>query len=58
MGVSRPERDSALRLLQDFELTAGGKSALLTAITIALGGKAAITGRGNGLKDLIRKGCE
>jgi hypothetical protein len=39
-------------------LTTGGKSALLTAITIALGGKAAITGRGNGLKDLIRKGCE
>jgi hypothetical protein len=41
-----------------FTLMTGGKSALLSAITIAMGGKAAITGRGNGLKDLIRKGCE
>jgi chromosome segregation ATPase len=36
----------------------GGKSAILTGIAIALGGKAAITGRGSGIKDLIRKGCE
>jgi chromosome segregation ATPase len=36
----------------------GGKSAILTAIAVALGGKAALTGRGTGMKDLIRKGCE
>ncbi|KAJ7069570.1 P-loop containing nucleoside triphosphate hydrolase protein [Mycena amicta] len=35
---------------------AGGKSAVLTAITVALGGKAASTGRGNGLKSFIREG--
>ena len=39
-------------------LTIGGKSAILTAIAIALGGKAALTGRANGVKELIRKGCE
>ncbi|KAF7288674.1 p-loop containing nucleoside triphosphate hydrolase protein [Mycena chlorophos] len=33
-----------------------GKSAVLTAITVALGGKAAATGRGNGLKSFIREG--
>ncbi|KAK4685679.1 structural maintenance of chromosomes protein 6, partial [Tremellales sp. Uapishka_1] len=32
-----------------------GKSAVLTAIAVALGAKASITGRGSGLKDLIRK---
>ena len=34
----------------------GGKSAVLTAITVALGGKANLTGRGNGLKCFIREG--
>ncbi|KAH9049872.1 P-loop containing nucleoside triphosphate hydrolase protein [Lactarius hengduanensis] len=34
----------------------GGKSAVLTAITVALGGKATATGRGNGLKAFIREG--
>ncbi|GJJ13315.1 hypothetical protein Clacol_007567 [Clathrus columnatus] len=34
----------------------GGKSAVLTALTIALGGKAASTGRGSGLKSFIREG--
>lgn len=34
----------------------GGKSAVLTAITIALGGKAAVTGRGTGLKSFIKEG--
>ncbi|KAH9990809.1 P-loop containing nucleoside triphosphate hydrolase protein [Russula vinacea] len=33
-----------------------GKSAVLTAITVALGGKATATGRGNGLRAFIREG--
>ncbi|KAF8527504.1 P-loop containing nucleoside triphosphate hydrolase protein [Hysterangium stoloniferum] len=33
-----------------------GKSAVLSALTIALGGKAISTGRGNGLKSFIREG--
>ncbi|KAI0300233.1 P-loop containing nucleoside triphosphate hydrolase protein [Russula brevipes] len=33
-----------------------GKSAVLTAITVALGGKATSTGRGTGLKAFIREG--
>ncbi|KAF9777990.1 P-loop containing nucleoside triphosphate hydrolase protein [Thelephora terrestris] len=33
-----------------------GKSAVLTAITIAMGGKAAVTGRGSGLKSFIKEG--
>ncbi|KAI5122964.1 hypothetical protein M0805_006843 [Coniferiporia weirii] len=33
-----------------------GKSAVLSAITIALGGKAITTGRGSGLKSFIREG--
>ncbi len=36
----------------------GGKSAVLTALTIALGGKATITGRGSGLKSFIKEGEE
>ncbi|WVQ73133.1 hypothetical protein IAR50_002697 [Cryptococcus sp. DSM 104548] len=35
-----------------------GKSAVLTGIAVALGGKANLTGRGQGLKDLIRKGAD
>ncbi|CCK69031.1 DNA repair protein SMC6 KNAG_0B06010 [Huiozyma naganishii CBS 8797] len=34
-----------------------GKSAILTAITVGLGAKAAETNRGNSLKDLIKEGC-
>jgi chromosome segregation ATPase len=34
----------------------GGKSAVLTAITVALGGKATSTGRGSGLRAFIREG--
>ena len=37
-------------------ISLGGKSAVLTAITIALGGKAAVTGRGSGLKSFIKEG--
>ncbi|THH16753.1 hypothetical protein EUX98_g9252 [Antrodiella citrinella] len=33
-----------------------GKSAVLSALTVALGGKATTTGRGNGLKSFIREG--
>lgn len=33
-----------------------GKSAVLSALTVALGGKAIATGRGNGLKAFIREG--
>ncbi|WVO18160.1 hypothetical protein L204_105863 [Cryptococcus depauperatus] len=35
-----------------------GKSAVLTGIAVALGSKATVTGRGSGLKDLIRQGCD
>ncbi|RMZ82300.1 hypothetical protein DV738_g1812, partial [Chaetothyriales sp. CBS 135597] len=34
-----------------------GKSAILTAIVLCLGGKAAATNRGSSLKDFIRQGC-
>lgn len=34
----------------------GGKSAVLSALTVALGGKATSTGRGSGLKSFIREG--
>ncbi|KAH6885099.1 hypothetical protein BKA70DRAFT_1338202 [Coprinopsis sp. MPI-PUGE-AT-0042] len=34
----------------------GGKSAVLSALTIALGGKSTSTGRGSGLKSFIREG--
>ncbi|KAF7795375.1 hypothetical protein EIP86_006532 [Pleurotus ostreatoroseus] len=33
-----------------------GKSAVLSALTVALGGKANVTGRGSGLKSFIREG--
>lgn len=35
-----------------------GKSAILTAVAIALGAKASITGRGHSVKDLIKRGEE
>ncbi|KAG6831338.1 hypothetical protein H0H92_011253 [Tricholoma furcatifolium] len=35
-----------------------GKSAVLSAITVALGGKSASTGRGSGLKSFIKEGCQ
>ncbi|PCH39760.1 nucleoside triphosphate hydrolase protein [Wolfiporia cocos MD-104 SS10] len=35
-----------------------GKSAVLSALTVALGGKATSTGRGSGLKSFIREGAE
>ncbi|KAG6853816.1 hypothetical protein C0991_001062 [Blastosporella zonata] len=34
-----------------------GKSAVLSAITVALGGKSNSTGRGSGLKSFIKEGC-
>lgn len=34
----------------------GGKSAALSAITIALGGRATSTGRGTGIKSFIKSG--
>lgn len=37
-------------------LIIGGKSAILTAIAVALGGKATSTGRGTGLKSFIKEG--
>jgi chromosome segregation ATPase len=42
------------RLLDTYHL--GGKSAALSAITVALGGKATSTGRGSGLKSFIKSG--
>jgi hypothetical protein len=39
-------------------LIAGGKSAVLTAITVALGAKAAVTGRGAGIRAFIKNGQE
>ena len=44
---------NSMRPLTDFT---GGKSAVLSAITIALGGKTASTGRGTGLKSFIQEG--
>ncbi|OIW26833.1 P-loop containing nucleoside triphosphate hydrolase protein [Coniochaeta ligniaria NRRL 30616] len=35
-----------------------GKSAILTAITLCLGGKATATNRGGSLKNFIKEGCE
>ena len=37
-------------------LISGGKSAVLSAIAVVLGGKANSTGRGSGLKSFIREG--
>lgn len=35
-----------------------GKSAILTALTICLGGKASVTNRGQSLKNFIKEGKE
>jgi len=36
---------------------AGGKSAIMTALVVGLGGKAATTNRGNSLKGFIKAKC-
>jgi len=36
----------------------GGKSAILTGITVCLGGKANVTNRASNLKSLIREGSK
>ena len=45
--------------LKFFTITSllGGKSAILTAIIVGLGGKANITSRGNSLRGFIKEGC-
>lgn len=53
--VSSMVNNSYDLVLTDWPLS-GGKSAVLSAITIALGGKANSTGRGSGLKSFIREG--
>ena len=40
-----------------FALFAGGKSAIMTALVVGLGGKAATTNRGNSLKGFIKNKC-
>ncbi|EKM51961.1 uncharacterized protein PHACADRAFT_102496 [Phanerochaete carnosa HHB-10118-sp] len=40
----------------NFIIGRSGKSAVLSALTVALGGKATMTGRGSGLKSFIREG--
>ena len=40
-----------------FTLFAGGKSAIMTALVVGLGGKAATTNRGNSLKGFIKDKC-
>ena len=35
----------------------GGKSAIMTGIVVALGGRAAQTSRGLSLKNFVKKGC-
>jgi len=40
-----------------FVLLAGGKSAIMTALVVGLGGKAATTNRGNSLKGFIKDKC-
>lgn len=54
----RTQRKCVFGSFLTFYLTirAGGKSAVLSALTIALGGKANHTGRGAGLKAFIREG--
>ena len=38
-------------------LFTGGKSAIMTALVVGLGGKAATTNRGNSLKGFIKDKC-
>ena len=59
MLLSRSQRkyvDSVNNARCSLTCGVGGKSAVLTAITVALGGKATATGRGNGLRSFIREG--
>jgi hypothetical protein len=45
-------------LLNLFIISLGGKSAILTGITVCLGGKANVTNRASNLKSLIREGAK
>lgn len=44
--------------LENYRSNGSGKSAVLTAITICLGGKATATNRGQSLKSFIKEGEE
>jgi chromosome segregation ATPase len=57
VGHNGSERGHGLQITLT-DRVSGGKSAILTAIAVTLGGKASFTGRGHGLKDLIRRGAE
>lgn len=48
----------ALTFIAIAESLTGGKSAVLTAIIVALGGRSNVTGRGTGVKEFIRQGAE
>jgi len=39
-----------------FVCVSGGKSAVMTALVVGLGGKAAVTNRGNNMKGFIKTG--
>ena len=41
-----------------YDLLVGGKSAVLTALTVALGGKASFTQRAGSLSKLLKEGQE
>lgn len=38
-------------------LCSGGKSAIMTGLVVALGGRAAQTSRGLSVKNFVKKGC-
>lgn len=56
MEVSKFYPDVVSRMSRTHFLFLGGKSAVLSALTVALGGKANTTGRGSGLKAFVREG--